>query len=52
MKQILVNLDDEVPEDLGMIIPHYLFGFYPLFVTVLKVLLSTYSEKKGASSRD
>ena len=43
MKQMLVSLDREVLEDLGVIIPDCFFWFYPPVFTVLKVVLSTYS---------
>ena len=42
VKQMLVSLDREVPEDLGVTIPNYFFWFYPPVFTVLKVVLSTY----------
>ena len=42
MKQILVSLDREAPENLDVIVPDYFFWFYPLVFTVLKVVLGTY----------
>ena len=42
VKQVLVSLDGEVPEDLGVIILQYFFWFYPPVFTVLNVVLSTY----------
>ena len=42
VKQMLVSLDEKVPEDLGVVIPDYFFWFYPPFFTVLKIVLSTY----------
>ena len=39
---MLVSLDREVIEDLGVIIPDYFFWFYLPVFTVLKVVLSTY----------
>ena len=42
VKQMLVGLDGEVPEDLGVIVPDYYFLFYPPVFTVLKVALRTH----------
>ena len=42
VRQILVSLDEKVPEDLGVAIPDYFFWFYPPVFTVLKIVFSTY----------
>ena len=42
VKQMLVSLDGEVPENLGVIIPDYFIWSYAPVFTVLKVVLSTY----------
>ena len=39
---MLVGLDKEVPEDLGVIVPDYSFWFYPPVFTARKIVLSTY----------
>ena len=43
VKHMLVSLDGKVPEDLGLVIPDYFFWLNPPILTVLKVILSTYS---------
>ena len=42
VKQMLVSLDGKVPEDLGVVIPDYFFGFYPPVFTMPKIFLSAY----------
>ena len=41
VKQMLVILDGNVPEDLGVVILYYFFWFYPPVISVLKIVLST-----------
>ena len=41
VKQMLVILDGNVPEDLGVVILYYFFWFYPPVFSVLKIVLST-----------
>ena len=42
VKLMLVSLNREVPEDLGVVIPDNFFWFYSPVFTVLKVVLRTY----------
>ena len=43
VKQMLVSLDEEPPDDFDEIVLDYSFWFYSPVFTVLKVVLSTYS---------
>ena len=42
VKQMLVSLDEKVSENFVVVIPDYIFWFYPPVFTMPKILLSAY----------